>query len=89
MAGGKGRLFRGKNLASVCKVFSIWDLPLNRPPGHHLSTEGLLQVFSIHYQTLSSEKSGLSQEAPPTRQDWAQRAFLLHMCHHPLPSAPL
>lgn len=48
-AEGRGRLFGGKYLASVCKIFHRRDLPLNRSQGHQLSTEGLLQVFLVHH----------------------------------------
>lgn len=53
---GRGRLFGGKYLAGVCKIFPRRDLPLNRSQGHQLSTEGLLWVFPVHYQTPSLEK---------------------------------
>lgn len=77
-AGGRGRILE-ERIWQVPAKAPRWDLPLNRPPGHQLSTEGLLQVFPGHHQTLSMREPSLSWKGPPTSLDWAGWVFLLHI----------
>ena len=80
-AEGRGRLFGGKYLTGVCKIFPRRKLLLKKSPGYQLSTVGLVWVFPVHHQAPSLGKNGLSWKTPPTMLDWAGQACLLHICH--------